>query len=140
MDPALTPDLALAYLRELSADVRAGVVLDAHGGRLAGPRALADVAAEVRAATSAQTEVELRSAAGWVFAARAPAHFLLVVTAALALPGLVRHDLRAVLGELGGDRGAAVPAGAVEGPAGGAAVPSALVERAVTAANADAPH
>jgi hypothetical protein len=139
MDPALTPDLALAYLRELSADVRAGVVLDAQGARLAGPRALADVAAEVRAAASAQTELELRSADGWVFAARSPAHFLLVVTAPLALAGLVRHDLRAVLGELSEDRGAPATPGAADERAAGVAVPAALVERVVAAANADAP-
>lgn len=139
MDPALTPDLALAYLRELSTDVRAGVVLDAQGGRLAGPHALAEVAAEVRAATSAETEVELRSDDGWVFAARSTAHFLLVVTAPLALAGLVRHDLRAVLGELSDDRRVAAAPRSVVGPAGGAAVPAALVERAVVAAYVDAP-
>ena len=36
MMSSLTPDVALAYVRELSADVRAGIVLDAHGERLAG--------------------------------------------------------------------------------------------------------
>ena len=36
MMSSLTPDVALAYVRELSADVRAGIVLDAHGEFLAG--------------------------------------------------------------------------------------------------------
>src|SRR4051794_9866967 len=40
----LTPDLALAYLRELSADYRAGVVLDAEGRPLAGDERLATAA------------------------------------------------------------------------------------------------
>src|SRR3954469_13817373 len=44
MPPALTPELALDYLRELSADVRAGVVLAGDGTRLAGPDALAEPA------------------------------------------------------------------------------------------------
>ena len=35
--PTLTPQLALDYLRELSADIRAGVVLDPDGALLAGP-------------------------------------------------------------------------------------------------------
>src|SRR3954464_1632557 len=37
MPPALTPELALDYLRELSADVTAGVVLAADGQRVAPP-------------------------------------------------------------------------------------------------------
>src|SRR3954469_21568981 len=36
---ALTPELAIAYVRELSADVRAAVVLDGDGVRIAGPEA-----------------------------------------------------------------------------------------------------
>ena len=35
--PTLTPPLALDYLRELSADIVAGVVLDRAGTLLAGP-------------------------------------------------------------------------------------------------------
>lgn len=40
MTAALTPDLALAYLTELSADIRAVMVLGADGRHLAGPEAL----------------------------------------------------------------------------------------------------
>ena len=41
--PTLTPQLALDYLRELSADIRAGVVLDSKGALLAGPEAMHDL-------------------------------------------------------------------------------------------------
>ena len=50
MPPALTPDLALAYVRELSADVRAVAVLDAGGALLAGDAAVAAAAAPLLAA------------------------------------------------------------------------------------------
>ena len=36
MMSSLTPEVALAYVRELSADVRAGIVLDPRGNTLAG--------------------------------------------------------------------------------------------------------
>ena len=53
--PTLTPQLALDYLRELSADIRAGVVLDPEGALLAGPDNLAEPARDLsrRAATRA---------------------------------------------------------------------------------------
>ena len=41
MPPALTPALAVDYVRELSADVRAVVVLGADGELAAGPEPLA---------------------------------------------------------------------------------------------------
>jgi hypothetical protein len=46
MTASLTPALALAYLRELSVDVRAAVVLDAAGAPLAGDAELATRARE----------------------------------------------------------------------------------------------
>src|SRR5919199_1915722 len=60
--PTLTPQLALDYLRELSADIRTGAV----------------------------------------FAARSPSHGLVVVCGRLALPSLIRYDLRLVLADLAG--------------------------------------
>ena len=45
MPPALTPALALDYVHELSADVRAAVVLDAAGALLAGGVVAAPIAA-----------------------------------------------------------------------------------------------
>jgi hypothetical protein len=100
MTVALTPDLALAYLRELSADLRAAVLLDAHGERLAGPAALAAPARELL--RDAPAELEARTDAGGVFAARDERHQLVAVTGPFALSGLTRHDLRTALQALGG--------------------------------------
>ena len=58
MTPALTPALALGYLRELSADVRDGVVLGAGGEVLAGEPAMAGPARELLAAMGAAGEAE----------------------------------------------------------------------------------
>jgi hypothetical protein len=47
MTEALEPELAAAYVRELSADIVGVVVLDADGTRLAGPEAMAEAAREL---------------------------------------------------------------------------------------------
>jgi hypothetical protein len=115
MTASLTPDLALAYVRELSADIRAAVLLDAHGQRLAGPDALAAAARELLGDTPG--ELEARTDAGVVFAARDRDHQLVAVTGPFALPGLTRHDLRTVLRALGGAEIGAGPRGApIEAP------------------------
>src|SRR5438105_3361730 len=101
MPAALTPDLALAFLRELSADLTAAVVLDAAGERLAGPAALHAPARDLLAA--APPGLHGRTAAGAVFAARDDAHQLVVATGPLALPGLTRHDLWTTLAALAGE-------------------------------------
>src|SRR5215207_5795426 len=97
MPPALSPALALAYVRELSVDVQAVVVLDAAGGRLAGDPAVALAAAPL-------------------VAARDDRHAVVAACGRFALPGLVRSDLRAALAGLRGDAGAA-RAAASPGPA-----------------------
>jgi hypothetical protein len=98
--PTLTPPLALDYLRELSADIRSGVVLDAGGALLAGPQELGDA-----------EEIQVSLADGAVFAARSDKHALVVVCGRLALPSLIRYDLRLVLADLeGGTRPDAPPA------------------------------
>src|SRR3954464_7477623 len=74
MPPALTPELALDYLRELSADVRAGVVLRADGRRLAGPDALAEPARRLLAALPDADEAEVSTGDGNVFAGRSGSH------------------------------------------------------------------
>ena len=101
MPPALTPALAVDYVRELSADVRAVVVLDA-GGLLAGPQALA---APVRALLDAAAAAELEAVtdAGVVCAVRSATHAAVAVCGRFALPGVVREDLRAALAGLAGD-------------------------------------
>src|SRR5436305_7392787 len=103
MTAALTPDLALAFLRELSADLTAAVVLDAAGERLAGPPALHAPARDLLAAAPpGPAELHGRTAGGAVFAARDRVHQLVVATGPLALPGLTRHDLRTTLAALAG--------------------------------------
>jgi hypothetical protein len=100
MPPALTPELALEYLRELSADIRAGVVLAADGRLLAGPEALADEARALLAALPDADEAEVATSEGIVFAARSAEHAVVVVCGRLALGALHRYDLRMVLSDL----------------------------------------
>ena len=101
MSAALTPAQALGYLRELSADMTAAIVLDARGELLAGPPALH---APAKALLDATETVELQGSTqtGVVFAARDTHHQIVVATGPLALPGLTRHDLRTALAALSG--------------------------------------
>ncbi len=99
MKADLTPELALAYLRELSTDVRDAVLLDSGGRCLAGSPALAGPAHELLAATKApQVEVALEQ--GAVFAARSREHAIAIVAERFSLPALMLHDLRVVLSDL----------------------------------------
>lgn len=100
--PTLTPALALDYLRELSADIRTGVVLDPEGTLLAGPEHLEEGARELLAGAPGAEEVHVSTADGAVFAARSERHALVVVCGRLALPSLIRYDLRVVLADLAG--------------------------------------
>jgi hypothetical protein len=126
MTAALTPELALAYLRELSADLRAAVLLDAAGAHLAGPEPLA-APARALLDPDAPAEIEARTPAGAVFAARDDRHQLVAVTGPHALSRLTRHDLRTVLRALGGE----APR---EGSGGGPAAPSRAAVEALLAA------
>jgi hypothetical protein len=107
--PTLTPPLALDYLRELSADIRSGVVLDPGGALLAGPEDLGDAARDLLGAAGGAEEIHVTTPDGAVFAARSQRHALVVVCGRFALPSLIRYDLRLVLADLGGGerRGAA---------------------------------
>lgn len=100
--PTLTPPRALHYLRELSADIVAGVVLDGDGQLLAGPAELSDAARDLLRAAGDAAEAHVSTADGAVFAARSEQHQLVVVCGRLALPSLVRYDLRLVLADLAG--------------------------------------
>jgi hypothetical protein len=102
--PTLTPPLALDYLRELSADIVSGVVLDRAGKLLAGPEELGEAARDLMVAAGDAEEVHVNTADGSIFAARSEAHALVVVCGRLALPSLVRYDLRLVLADLGGKK------------------------------------
>jgi hypothetical protein len=98
--PTLTPPLALDYLRELSADIRGGVVLAPDGALLAGPEALADPARDLLAGAGDAREVQVAVADGTVFAARSDEHAVVVVCGRFALPSLIRYDLKLVLADL----------------------------------------
>jgi hypothetical protein len=102
--PTLTPPVALDYLRELSADIVAGVVLDGAGKLLAGPEDLGTAARDLMAAAGEAEEVHVSTADGAIFAARSDRHALVVVCGRLALPSLIRYDLRLVLADLSGGK------------------------------------
>ncbi len=108
MSPAaLTPALALDLVRELSADVRAVLILSAGGERLAGPSELA--AAAQRAGGRRRRRAGGRGASPRTAssASRATAtHVAIAVCGPFAIPGVVRADLRAALA---GIEGGAVP-------------------------------
>jgi hypothetical protein len=99
---ALTPALALDYLRELSADIRTGVVLGPRGELLAGSDALAEPARDLFAEAGEATEMQVVTRDGDVFAARSDRHQIAVVTGRFALPSLIRYDLKLVLADLEG--------------------------------------
>jgi hypothetical protein len=118
MADTLTPERAAESLRELSADVRAAVLLDA-AGSLAGAsgdgpedaRALGELARQLfpevdRATRDWDTEppeqVEVQVPGGVVFGSRTPRWTLAAVAKRGALSSLMLYDLRAVLGELEG--------------------------------------
>jgi hypothetical protein len=107
MTPALTPKLALDYLRELSADVQDGVVLSSEGTLLAGAEDLADPARDLLAAAPEAESVEVAVASGTVFAARSRDHAIALVCGRHALPALARYDLARVLGDLASEQDAA---------------------------------
>jgi hypothetical protein len=101
MPAVLTSAVALGFLRELSADITAAILLDARGERLAGPPGLhAAAAALLGHAPPGPAELEGRTPTGAVFAARDAQHQLLVTTGPLVLPRLTRHDLRTTLAAL----------------------------------------
>jgi hypothetical protein len=110
MMSSLTPDVALAYVRELSADVRGGIVLDAHGDHLAG-------APELRAAAKLLLDArpharELHGAGedgAQVFVIRDEKRAIVVVTGRHALARVIRRDMRTVLSGNVGDSGQEVP-------------------------------
>jgi len=102
MSQALTPALALEYLRELSADVRATVVLDGAGGLLAGPPRLAGPARALLAAGGDAAELEASDGDWVICAVRSHEHAAVAVCGRFAIAGVVRQDLRAAIAALEG--------------------------------------
>ena len=113
MTAALTPDFALAYIRELSADYLAGVVLDARGACVAGEAALAPLARDALR-DGAVAAAEGATSRGRVFAARGERHAIVVVTTPGALPGPTRRDVRTALRALGGESAQETPFGRLD--------------------------
>lgn len=96
MTAPLTPALALAYLSELSVDVRAAVVLDRAGAVLVGDEALAPRARALLAAADGSV-----SAAGDLLVARAPdGGAIAAIAGKFALLSVLEHDLRAAAAAL----------------------------------------
>ena len=100
MTAALTPQLAVDYLRELSADIEAVAVLTPDGRPLAGDAAVLDAAGALLAAAPDAAELEVATGGGAVHAARSAEHAVVAVCGRFALPALIRYDLKVVLGEL----------------------------------------
>jgi hypothetical protein len=113
MTAALTPDLAVSYVRELSADVTAVIVLAAGGSHLAGPPRAADAARALLAAAPAAADVAARTDRGLVVAARGVAHTVIAVAGPLGLIGPTALDARAAVEAMDGvgpaPQGAASP-------------------------------
>jgi predicted regulator of Ras-like GTPase activity (Roadblock/LC7/MglB family) len=111
---ALTPELALDYLGELTTDIRAAVIVDragkvaaASGDPERGER-MGSLAGELLDAAAAATpddgidQVEVVSSDGSVFAVRGDSWTVAVVAGSLPLSSLMFYDLRSVLRDLGG--------------------------------------
>jgi hypothetical protein len=115
-DQPLTPELALAYLGELSTDIRAGAVLDRSGSVAAqsgfdegGSEQVAglvgelfDHAATARRGEPAPDQLEVSLPDGSVYALRERGWTLAVVAGRFALSSLMFYDLRMVIRDLAG--------------------------------------
>ena len=113
---ALSPELALEYLAELSTDVKASVVVSADGRTAAASRP-GEPGDRMRELTQklfedadaadpqAVTQVEVSTGDGAVYAVRDERWTIGVVTGRFALSSLMFYDLRRVLGDLEGKSG-----------------------------------
>lgn len=113
-EPALTPELALDYLDELSTDIHGAVLLDAGGAIAAawrgdaerGERLREPVAELLRRADAfageagPATQLEVTTQRGAVFCVREGSWTLAAVTGRFALSSLVFYDLSHVLRDL----------------------------------------
>ena len=106
--PALTPDLALDYLGELSTDIRGALVLDRDGQLAAvtgddrdrGER-MRKLATQMLDAASGGDQVEVVTTEGSVFAVRGESWTVAVVAGRAPLASLMFYDLRNVVRDLG---------------------------------------
>jgi hypothetical protein len=113
---ALSPELALEYLAELSTDIKASVVLAADGRTAAASRhgepgdRMRELTQKLfedadTADDQAVTQVEVSTGDGAVYAIRDERWTIGVVTGRFALSSLMFYDLRRVLGDLEGKSG-----------------------------------
>ena len=101
MTASLTPPLALAYLRELSVDVRAAVVLDAAGRLLAGDASLVADARDLLASNGARRPV----AGGTLLSVRTAEDGTIAVLAGpLSVLAVLERDLATAAQALAGTR------------------------------------
>jgi hypothetical protein len=110
---ALTPELALDYLGELSTDIKASVVA-ASDGRTAAASKPGEAGDRLRELTQQLfehadaaderpvTQIEISTGDGGVYAVRDERWTVSVVTGRFALSSLMFYDLRSVLGDLEG--------------------------------------
>jgi hypothetical protein len=115
-EPTLTPELALAYLGELSTDIRAAAVLDGDGAVAAQSGfddgddesvrdlvgQLFDHAARAAGDGAPVPQVEVALPEGVVFGVREKGWTIAVVAGRFALSSLMFFDLRMVVGDLSG--------------------------------------
>ena len=111
-NPALTPELALSYLDELSTDIRAAVLLDEAGAPAAhkgtaddAPDRLGRLALELferaeRAAGEPVPQLEVSLAEGAVYGVREGGWTLVVVTGRFTLSSVMFYYLRNVVADL----------------------------------------
>ena len=103
--PALTPDLALDYLGELSTDIRAAVVVDSAGKLAAVTGDDRERGERMRELSEKLLEgvdqIEVVTTEGSVFAVRGDAWTVAVVAGRQPLASLMFYDLRNVVRDLG---------------------------------------
>jgi predicted regulator of Ras-like GTPase activity (Roadblock/LC7/MglB family) len=110
-EAALTPELALQYLGELSTDIKASVLVSSDGRTAAAglPGEAADRLGELTvelferadaADADPVSQVEVSTGDGGVFALRGERWTVAVVTGRFALSSLMFYDLRTVLADL----------------------------------------
>jgi hypothetical protein len=115
---AVTHELALRYLLELSTDIRVALLIDKEGKLVASaPEAPSKQSARrgeklareaiALASGGRPVEVDVSVEDGTVFVVREDEPALVCVAGPFALPGLILHDMRVVLGDL--KRGEAGP-------------------------------
>jgi hypothetical protein len=109
---ATTQELALRYLLELSVDIHAAALVDgggsviasapdSFGGRAAGlARDLAAEAGRIAPGTPKTVEIDVSVEDGAAFVIREEGQSLICVTGRSVLPGLIFHDMHAVLTDL----------------------------------------